>query len=115
MSYFYVADHLPIFVPVILHHIEKGISIVQEGSLSTIAALVEVIKTKIEPYFEDIMMLLLSFHKLEKYQPPIYNELKGQAIEALTVIACEVGPNMFSSSIDNLIEIMTKLQKSSPK
>ena len=50
MRYFQVVDHLPVFIMVTLHHIEKGISIVQENSMATLAATMEAAKKTIEPY-----------------------------------------------------------------
>ena len=52
----------------------------------------EVCKKNVEPFLPELMEIIFSFSSSEKYQLKIYNQLKGQAIEAISLIASSIGP-----------------------
>ena len=55
---------------------------------------------------------MFSFYSLEKYKAKEYKQLKGQAIETMTIIATSVGAEMFKVAAQPLIELMIQLQSS---
>ena len=55
---------------------------------------------------------MFSFYSVEKYKAKQYKQLKGQAIETMTIIATSVGAEMFKFAAQPLIEMMIQLQSS---
>ena len=53
---------------------------------------------------------MFNFFKSEQYQPKIYNQLKGQAIESISIAAIAIGPEQFRVYLGDLIEAMEKLR-----
>ena len=112
MQYRQISDKLSLFISVMSYHIFHGVSLLKQNCLSSIAAMMEVCKKNVEPFLPELMEIIFSFSSSEKYQLKIYNQLKGQAIEAISLIASSIGPQMFRTSLGHLINIMENLQAS---
>ncbi len=72
----------------------------------------EIAKEKFKPYLEKSLELLFSFYTTEKYAAREYKQLKGQAIETITIIATSVGAEMFKFAAPTLINLLIRLQSS---
>jgi hypothetical protein len=56
--------------------------------------------------------VLFAYYTDQRYNPREYKQLKGQAIETLTIIASSVGADMFRPAANQLIQLMINLQSS---
>ncbi len=90
----------------------NGISLVKESALSAISSTVEIAKENYQPFLNKTIEVLFSYFTDERYQPRVYKQLKGQAIETLTIIASSVGAEMFRPAANNLIQLMISMQSS---
>jgi hypothetical protein len=112
MKFEQVAGHLDLLVSLLLNLSVNGISLVKESALSAISSTVEIAKEKFEPYLLKTLEILFGYYSDERYNPRHYKQLKGQAIETLTIIASSVGPDMFRPAAHQLIQLMINLQSS---
>jgi hypothetical protein len=90
-------------VKLLLHHAVNGISLVKESALSAISSTVEISKEKFQPYLAQTLEILFGYYQSDLFQAKHYKQLKGQAIETITIIATSVGPDMFRPAASTLI------------
>lgn len=107
-----ISKHLDLLVQLLLNLSVNGISLVKESALSAISSTVEIAKESYQKYLENTISILFSYFTDERYKPKAYKQLKGQAIETLTIIASSVGADMFRPAAKQLIELMIALQSS---
>lgn len=112
MKFEQIAGQFDLLVNLLLHHSVNGISLIQESALSALSSTVEIAKEKYEPYLNKTLEIMFSFYSVEKYKAKQYKQLKGQAIETMTIIATSVGAEMFKFAAQPLIEMMIQLQSS---
>lgn len=58
------------------------------------------------------MTAALLFKIIETYTSKEYKQLRGQAIETMTIIARSVGAKLFQPAVERLISIMIHIQES---
>lgn len=85
----------------------NGISIIKENGVTALASLAEALKEKFQPHFQNTLQFLGPF--LQGYNEPIYRQLKGQAIEALTIICAAVGAEFFKPHAADVVNIMLQI------
>jgi hypothetical protein len=112
MKFEQIAGHLDLLMKLLLHHAVNGISLVKESALSAISSTVEISKEHFQPYLERTLEILFGYYQAEQFQGKQYKQLKGQAIETMTIIASSVGPDTFRPAANNLIQLMIGLQSS---
>jgi importin-5 len=95
-------------VDVCVKNLENGISIVKEAALSTLAALAQGARSTFEPYFDNLYNLV--YEILLNSTGNQYRQLRGQAIETLTLFALGVGPQTFLSYLPELVITIIDIQ-----
>ncbi len=91
-------------------HASNGISLVKESCLGAMSSVAEISKDHFSAYLEVTVQLL--FKIIETHTSKEYKQLRGQAIETMTIIASSVGPLLFRPALDKLINIMIQIQES---
>lgn len=93
----------------ILHWIQNGISLVRESAVTVLAVLAAACEEGFIPYWaraaEVVYDILKNANKRE------YKQLRGQAIECLTVTGLVVGKQEFAKIAPKIIELMAEIQK----
>jgi importin-5 len=112
MKFEQVQAQLPLLVELLLNLAVNGISLVKESALSALSSTVEIAKEKYEPFLNRTLEVLFAYYSDQQYSGRPYKQLKGQAIETLTIIASSVGPDMFRPAAGQLIQLMINLQSS---
>ncbi len=79
----------------LLNQTVHGVSLVKESALSAVSSVVEIAKTNFEPYLGTIMEVLLGYFVNVNFNKKCYKQLKGQAIETMTIIALHVGGKLY--------------------
>lgn len=92
-----------------LNFIDTGISLVKENSISTIAALAEAAKEDFIPYWQKTAEII--FNVLKNVHQREYKQLRGQAIECLTLMGEAIGKEEFSKAADEIIKTMISIQQ----
>lgn len=88
--------------------VQNGISLIKENGVTAIASLAEALKEKFQPHFQKTLQFMSPF--LTGFNEPIYKQLKGQVIEALTIICAAVGAEFFKPYASEVVEIMLSIQ-----
>mmetsp|Transcript_71880 Transcript_71880/g.83546 ORF Transcript_71880/g.83546 Transcript_71880/m.83546 type:complete len:1110 (+) Transcript_71880:60-3389(+) len=88
---------------------QKGISLVRENALATIAATAESSYEYFCPYFEEAAPMVCEILKTET--KPEYKQLRGQCVECLTLMVAAVGKEYFRKYSTEVISILVNLQK----
>jgi hypothetical protein len=112
MKFEQIASRLDLLVNLLLGLSINGISLVKESALSAISSTVEIAKNHYEPYLNKTLEVLFSYYTNQQYAGREYKQLKGQAIETLTIIASSVGADLFRPAANQLIQLMINLQSS---
>lgn len=112
MKFEQVAPQLELLVTLLLNLAVNGISLVKESALSALSSTVEIAKEKYHPFLNRTLEVLFAYYSDARYSARFYKQLKGQAIETLTIIASSVGAEMFRPAATQLIQLMINLQSS---
>lgn len=91
-------------------HSNTGISLVKESCLGAISSVAEMCKEHFAKYLEVTVQLL--FKIIETHTSKEYKQLRGQAIETMTIIAGSVGSTLFKPAVEKLVNIMIHMQES---
>ena len=91
--------------------LQNGISIVKENAMSVLAASAEASKEGFTPYFTQLMPIL--FKVFDTHTTKEYKQLKGQTIEAITLIANAVKKEVFAPCLDATISMLVQIQEGS--
>jgi hypothetical protein len=110
MTYEQIGSTLDKLVEMLLYLSTNGISVVKESAMSALASVAELAQAQFAKYYEASITII--FGIFEKYTTKEYKQLKGQAIETLTMIASAVGKDIFRPIAPKLIEYLTILQSS---
>lgn len=110
MDYKVIEPQLDELMELLVAHSATGISLVKESCLSTISTVAEVSLQAFSKYFDKTIQLLFSV--FQTHQGKEYKQLKGQAIETLTIIASSVGAEIFKPAAEKLINLMIHIQNS---
>jgi hypothetical protein len=94
-----------------LTHLKQGISIVQENSTSAFASLADAAGKNFKAYMHQPVELLFLFFQDQKYKGKEYVQLRGQVLEALSMIFNSVGSENFQFASERFIELMIEVQK----
>lgn len=89
--------------------LQNSISIVKENAMSVIAATAEAAKLAFVPYFNELMPLLFSVFNTHNGKQ--YRQLKGQTIEAITLIASAVKESVFQPYLEQTINVLLQIQE----
>lgn len=81
---------------------------VKENALAMVAAIAEAANRMFIPFWKEPSSLV--FDILSNYTKPEYKQLRGQAIETLTLIGVAVGRDYFKQIASRIIEEMLKIQ-----
>jgi importin-5 len=92
-----------------LYAIRNCISIIKENAMSTISALAEAANNELKSYWEETAGIV--FEILKNATQPEYKQLRGQAIECLTLIGSAVGRDEFAKGAKEIIFTMLQIQK----
>jgi len=95
-------------LPKLISIIQNGISLIKENGVTTLASLAEAMKEEFQPHFQSTLQFMSPF--LQGYNEPIYKQLKGQVIEALTIICAAVGAEFFKPFAEEVVIIMLSIQ-----
>lgn len=102
--------HLTEMMELFVFHSTKGISLVKESCLGAMSSVAEVCKEHFSTFMEVTVQLL--FNIIETHTSKEYKQLRGQAIETMTIIASSVGPILFRPALEKLVNIMIHIQES---
>jgi len=89
--------------------IDTGISLVKENAISTIAALAEAARQDFVPYWEKTAEII--FTVLKNVDQREYKQVRGQAIECLTIMGEAVGKAEFQKAAPEVIAAMLAIQQ----
>jgi hypothetical protein len=95
----------------LVFHSTNGISLVKESCLSAISSVAELCKENFKPFLEVTVQML--FKIIETHTRKEYKQLRGQAIETMTIVASSVGVELFRPALNQLVTIMIQVQQSS--
>lgn len=91
-----------------LDFLKEGISLVKENAMSTIAALAEAANFEFTEFWKPTAEVVFSI--LQNSTKPEYKQLRGQAIECLTLIGVAIGKNEFIQVAREIIQVMLDIQ-----
>lgn len=83
-------------------------SVVLEGALTALAIVADANKEQFAQQAEVLVPLLL--HIVQIYATPIYSQLRGKAIECLTLMCSAVGRNSFRAYVQPVVELLRQIQ-----
>jgi len=92
-----------------INFIDTGISLVKENAISTIAALAEAARQDFIPYWEKTAEII--FTVLKNVNQKEYKQVRGQAIECLTIMGEAVGKAEFQKAAIEVIAAMLAIQQ----
>jgi len=104
-----VSNYIPQVLEPCLLYLDKSISLVKEGALSTIATLAEATQKDFIPYWAHTSEIL--FNILRDSSDKTYKQIRGQAIESLVLIGESVGKEEFKKGAHQIIEKLVEIQK----
>ena len=90
--------------------LQSGISMVKENAATALATLVEKVGEAFIPYFTDSLQFLINI--LSSHVSAEYKQLRGQVIEAITIICAAVGLETFKPAASDVIGILQQIQDS---
>ena len=93
----------------ILHWIQNGISVVRESAVTALAVLAASCEEGFVPYWARAAEIIYDI--LKNATKKEYKQLRGQAIECLTVTGLVVGKQEFAKIAPKIIELMAEIQK----
>jgi hypothetical protein len=102
-----VKDRIQTLVEPCLILIKNGISFIKENALAMVAAIAEAANRLFIPYWKEPAELV--FNILSSYTKPEYKQLRGQAIETLSLIGVAVGRDHFKLVADRIIDAMLEI------
>ncbi|CAK69294.1 unnamed protein product (macronuclear) [Paramecium tetraurelia] len=105
-----IEAYLPNLIQLSIKFLNIGISIEKENAISVIAATAESSKLFFIPYVNELLPLL--FQIFSTHQTKQYRQLKGQAIETITLIASAVGEQVFLPFLQQTVQILIQVQTS---
>ncbi|CAD8079878.1 unnamed protein product [Paramecium primaurelia] len=105
-----IEAYLPNLIQLSIKFLNTGISIEKENAISVIAATAESSKLFFIPYVNELLPLL--FQIFSTHQTKQYRQLKGQAIETITLIASAVGEQVFLPFLEQTVQILIQVQTS---
>ena len=89
--------------------IDTGISLVKESAISAIAALAEASRGDFVPYWQKTADIICNV--LKNVNQCEYKQLRGQAIECLTIMGEAVGKDEFGKTAEEIIKAMVAIQQ----
>ena len=75
------------------NQIQEGWSLIRENALSTISSIADAARENMIPYFDKIAPIIYTI--LKNTTAPEHKVLRGQAIEALTMLGTAIGRENF--------------------
>ena len=93
----------------ILHWIQNGVSLVRESAVTALAVLAASCEDGFVPYWARAAEIIYDI--LKNATKKEYKQLRGQAIECLTVTGLVVGKQEFAKIAPKIIELMAEIQK----
>ncbi|CAD8128052.1 unnamed protein product [Paramecium sonneborni] len=105
-----IEAYLPNLIQLSIKFLNNGISIEKENAISVIAATAESSKLSFIPYVNELLPIL--FKIFSTHQTKQYRQLKGQAIETITLIASAVGEQVFLPFLQQTVQILIQVQTS---
>eukprot|EP01091_Cochliopodium_minus_P017432 TRINITY_DN6828_c0_g1_i1.p1 TRINITY_DN6828_c0_g1~~TRINITY_DN6828_c0_g1_i1.p1 ORF type:complete len:1109 (-),score=350.97 TRINITY_DN6828_c0_g1_i1:38-3364(-) len=105
----YVEKWVDPFMQVLLVMLQGGKLIVQEEVLSAIASLALTVKNSFIGYYDKLMPLLKNI--LKNATGKELRQLRGKAIECVTMMAVAVGKEKFMQDAKYIIEVLVEVQK----
>ena len=91
-----------------LRFLENGAPLVKENAMSAIAALAEGLREKFTPYWQKTVDTTL---KILKNRSRGLKQLRGQAIECITIVGEAIGKDVFRQASDEVIKTMMAIQQ----
>lgn len=99
------------FLPLLNALIAPSIpSLVIENALSAIAAISEANKEQFATHYEQMMPFLISL--IKSYTAKEYKQLRGKAIECLTLMCSAVGKDVFAPRVNEVVSLLREIQES---
>eukprot|EP01099_Mayorella_cantabrigiensis_P001326 TRINITY_DN1575_c0_g1_i1.p1 TRINITY_DN1575_c0_g1~~TRINITY_DN1575_c0_g1_i1.p1 ORF type:complete len:1131 (+),score=337.45 TRINITY_DN1575_c0_g1_i1:1-3393(+) len=87
-----------------------GHKMVQEQSVTAVAAIADCIKEKFTPYYETFMPYMIRI--LAEASGKNYRTLRGKSIECISILALAVGKEKFLPDSPRVMELLMRLQNS---
>jgi len=92
----------------LMYYLTNGSSFVKENALAALSALSEGAQTDFLKYYDNTMEVMIQF--LREAKKKEYRQIRGQSIEAITIMSATVGKEAFAKFQNVIIEEMIKIQ-----